>query len=311
MTELLGKKLKADPRVQEAKRLLSEALEEYQSRITGLKNADPARVQDYQQLLAQCGQLRGGNLYYPYLSTGIGRGALVELADGSVKYDFITGIGVHYFGHSHPILLTSGVDAALEDTVTQGNLQQGLSTVAFLELLVDGACRRGASLNHCFLTSSGAMANENALKMIFQRHAPANRFLAFARCFAGRSMVLCQITDKPVNREGLPKVLDVDYVPFFDPKSPTESTKLAVETLQRHLTQYPGKYAGMMFELIQGEGGYYPGTREFFVALMDVLKKNQVAVFIDEIQTFGRTSELFAFQYFGLDKYVDVVTVGK
>ena len=86
MTELLGKKLKTDPRVQEAKRLLSEALEEHQSRITGLKNADPARVQDYQQLLAQCGQLRGGNLYYPYLSTGIGRGALDQSEQPPVRH---------------------------------------------------------------------------------------------------------------------------------------------------------------------------------------------------------------------------------
>jgi 4-aminobutyrate aminotransferase-like enzyme len=32
---------------------------------------------------------------------------------------------------------------------------------------------------------------------------------------------------------------------------------------------------------------------------------------VDEIQTFGRTGELFAFQKLGLDAYVDVVTVGK
>ena len=32
---------------------------------------------------------------------------------------------------------------------------------------------------------------------------------------------------------------------------------------------------------------------------------------LDEIQTFGRTSQLFAFQHFGLDKYVDMVTIGK
>jgi 4-aminobutyrate aminotransferase-like enzyme len=45
---------------------------------------------------------RGGKLFYDYIGSGIGNGPLVELADGSVKYDFITGIGVHYFGHSHP-----------------------------------------------------------------------------------------------------------------------------------------------------------------------------------------------------------------
>jgi acetylornithine aminotransferase len=34
-------------------------------------------------------------------------------------------------------------------------------------------------------------------------------------------------------------------------------------------------------------------------------------VIFDEIQTFGRTSEVFAFQHFGLSPYADVVTVGK
>ena len=44
---------------------------------------------------------------------------------------------------------------------------------------------------------------------------------------------------------------------------------------------------------------------------MEILKQNNIAIFIDEIQTFGRTEELFAFQYFGLDDFVDVVTRGK
>jgi 4-aminobutyrate aminotransferase-like enzyme len=44
---------------------------------------------------------------------------------------------------------------------------------------------------------------------------------------------------------------------------------------------------------------------------MDILREADAAILIDEVQTFGRTTELFAFQYFGLDEYVDVVTVGK
>ena len=44
---------------------------------------------------------------------------------------------------------------------------------------------------------------------------------------------------------------------------------------------------------------------------MEILKQNNIAIHVDEIQTFGRTEELFAFQYFGLDDFVDVVTIGK
>ncbi len=82
-------------------------------------------------------------------------------------------------------------------------------------------------------------------------------------------------------------------------------------TLKRHLARNPGDYAGMVFELVQGEGGFYPGEREFFIALMRTVKEAGAAVLIDEIQTFGRTTELFAFQHSGLDAYVDVVTIGK
>ncbi len=59
-------------------------------------------------------------------------GSFVELADGSVKLDFIVGIGVHGMGHSHPANVAATVDAAIEDTVMQGNLQQGLSTVTLI-----------------------------------------------------------------------------------------------------------------------------------------------------------------------------------
>ena len=44
---------------------------------------------------------------------------------------------------------------------------------------------------------------------------------------------------------------------------------------------------------------------------MEVLKENHIAVFADEVQSFGRTPELFAFQYFGLEKYVDIASAGK
>ncbi len=310
MIKTLGQQLQNDRRVKQAKGLLLAALKEQQAKMKP-RPAHKHLQKHFDQLIAKCSQLRGGQLYYPYLSSGLGKGPLVELADGSVKYDFITGIGVYYLGHSHPKLLSSSIDAALEDTLIQGNLQQSTATVEILELIMKTACQTGAALKHCFLTSSGAMANENGLKIIFQKHAPAKRILAFQRAFAGRSMVTAQITDKAVNRAGLPKVLAVDYVPFYDPAKPQESIRLAKAALLKHLKKFPRQHAGMMFELIQGEGGYYPGSREFFVTLMKILKDHKRAILVDEIQTFGRTSEAFAFQHFGLDKYVDVVTIGK
>jgi len=311
MTKSFGEQFKKDQRVQEARRLLGEALAEHQENIFMVKPPAEELKISYAQALEEIGKLRGRALVYPYLSSGLGKGALVELGDGSVKYDFITGIGVHYMGHNHPKLLEAGIDAAIEDTVMQGNLQQNTKSLELLRRFVNAACRKGADLQHCFLTSSGAMANENAFKIIFQKKSPAHRLLAFERCFSGRSMASAQMTYKPEVREGLPKVLEIDYIPFFEAENPKESTDKSVSCLKELLAQHPEEYAGMCFELIQGEGGYYPGDRDFFIALMKVLKENNVAVMIDEIQTFGRTSEFFAFQYFGLDQYVDVVSVGK
>lgn len=312
MGELAAKALARDARVTEAKRLLREALADHQKGITGVRPPDPALQKGYGETLARFAALRGAGLYYPYLGSGLGRGPLVELEDGSVKYDFITGIGVHYMGHNHPVLLDAGVDAALENTVMQGNLQQNAGSEALLGQLLEAANRKGAKLAHGFLTSSGAMANENALKILFQKRFPATRVLAFEHNFAGRTMALSQVTDKPAYRQGLPETLAVDYVPFYNPARPSESIAEAVAALKAHILRHPGAHACMIFELIQGEGaGYLPGDPAFFRILMQMLKAANVAVFVDEIQTFGRTSEYFAFQHFGLDEFVDAVTLGK
>ena len=87
-----------DPRLKEAKKLISDVIKDHSAKITEVKAADPELKMSYENLLNEFGKARGGKLYYNYLGTGIGNGSLVELADGSVKYDFITGIGVHYFG---------------------------------------------------------------------------------------------------------------------------------------------------------------------------------------------------------------------
>lgn len=311
MKELIADSLMLDPRLAQAKRLALEALEAHRGRIQAVRPPDPQLRETYAQTVAHFSELRGGALYYPYLGSGIGNGPLVELADGSIKYDMISGIGVNYFGHGHPRLVSATLDAALRDTVMQGNLQQDVRSVAVAQRLIDLATRHGAPLNHCFLSTSGAMANENALKLVLQKKHPSDRVLAFEHAFAGRTLALAQITDKPEYRQGLPQTLAVDYVPFFDPLDGPGSTRRAVATLESHLRRYPGQHAVMCMELVQGEGGFYPGDRAFFAALIEILKAHGVATWFDEVQTFGRTSEPFAFQTFGLDADAHIVTVGK
>ncbi len=303
--------LEEDPRIVEARKLIREAVADHVIRIDCVRPPDHSLQESYDQLLKQFGELRGGGLYYRYLGSGLGNGALVELVDGSVKYDMISGIGVHIYGHTHIGMIDELVQAAISDTVMQGNLQQNLDSLRLCDDLVRIARSSGSGLEHCFLSTSGATANENALKMMFQKKHPADRMLTFRNSFSGRTMALAQLTDRPKNREGLPTTLSVDYIPFFDNDQPAQSTKASLAALSEHLHRYPESHAGMCLELIQGEGGYYSAPREFFIALFDVLREHDIPIWIDEVQTFGRTSRMFAFQHLELDEYVDVVTLGK
>ncbi|MCI0364118.1 MAG: aminotransferase class III-fold pyridoxal phosphate-dependent enzyme, partial [Phycisphaerales bacterium] len=101
------------------------------------------------------------------------------------------------------------------------------------------------------------------------------------------------------------------YVPFYDPENSQRSTQEAVRYLQKYIDRYPGQHACFVMELVQGEGGFNVAPREFFETLMRICQENNIAIWIDEVQTFGRTSEMFHFQQLELGQYVDVVTIGK
>lgn len=295
-------KLHSDPRVKEAKRLILEAVQDAKAQFTGAEEPKAVLKMHYEMLLAQFAEARGTPLYYPYLGSGIGSGPLVELLDGSCKYDLISGIGVHYFGHSSLEVIESSLEASLSDTVMQGNLQQNKESLDLIKLYINLS-----GLDHCFLTTSGAMACENCLKIAFQKKHPASRVLAFERGFAGRTLALSQITDKPAFREGLPATITVDYIPFYDPNRPEAS----INALKSHIKRYPNQHAVMCMELVQGEGGFWTAPGEFFKQIIQVLKEHKIAVWADEIQTFCRTEEPFAFKKLGLDGLIDLCTIGK
>ena len=118
MKDLFATKLSKDPRIAQAKSLIQAALQDAKKDITKVEAPDEERQLYFMDLTSRCSQARGGNIYYPYLGSGIGNGPLVELEDGSIKYDFITGIGVHYFGHSHEDVVMSSIDAAIQASAT-------------------------------------------------------------------------------------------------------------------------------------------------------------------------------------------------
>ena len=131
---LLSDQLKSDPRLAEAKRLILETVADHQKTMQSVRPPRTELKQSYQAMLEKFGSLRNGSLFFPYLASGIGNGPFVELADGSVKLDMITGIGVHGYGHSHPLLVEAAIDTAVSDTVMQGNLQQNTESLSLIHI---------------------------------------------------------------------------------------------------------------------------------------------------------------------------------
>ena len=128
--------------------------------------------------------------------------------------------------------------------------------------------------------------------------------------FAGRTTMMAEVTDNPSMREGLPEYNEILRVPFFDKNNPN-STEEATQILKDHIKEHKGNIAGFIFEPIQGEGGYNVAPREFFVPLLELCRDNDIPVWADEIQTFCRTGEFFAFDKLGLSEYIDICTVAK
>ena len=112
MLPTIADQFRDDPRIAQAKNLLLQTLVDHQQKIDGIRPPNPELMGPYAQLLDRLAHARGGAPYFPFIGSGLGNGPFVELADGSVKLDFIVGIGVHGMGHSHPAMMHSTIDAA-------------------------------------------------------------------------------------------------------------------------------------------------------------------------------------------------------
>jgi 4-aminobutyrate aminotransferase-like enzyme len=257
--------------------------------------------------LDELGSLRGRPAFFPYLGGGVGRGASVMLADGRWVIDLTLGIGVHLFGHGNPDLIETAVRAAASDLVMQGNLIFNREYVALMRTLMAHA---PAGMANCWLSLSGADANENALKLVRQRREGRPGIIAFRHCFHGRTSAMAEITDRPDYRLGQPSSFPVHYLPFFDRTDPASAEK-SLSVLRALIPQYGDQAAAFIVELVQGEAGFVTAPREFFVSLFEECRRVRIPIWIDEVQTFGRTLELFATDWLGLAQYADVITIGK
>jgi 4-aminobutyrate aminotransferase-like enzyme len=221
------------------------------SSVREIRAADPAKSQEYAALMQDFAQVRGRPLFYEYVGSGRGAGPYVELMDGSVKLDFINGIGVHIFGHAHPRVLEASVKASLSDILMQGHLQMNQEYLDFSQTVIDLA--QGSRLKHGWICPSGSMANENALKMARQKNTPARFIIAMKDSFAGRTTMMAEVTDNPNYKVGLPEYHEVLRIPFYD-KEDLQSSQKTLDALKAHIAAHPGDISCFYFEPMLGEG---------------------------------------------------------
>lgn len=280
-----------------------------QQKFDKLKEPDTDKKDLLKSKLEEYSKSRGREFFYNYISTGRGHGPFTELLDGSVKYDLIEGIGFNLLGHSHPIMIKSCLEAATIDTIMCGNLQTYEAPNELTKALISSVSK--SRLKHFWFTCSGSFANDLALKLLWQKQAPKYNLIAFKKAFAGRSIATQDITDKPEFREGMPQSINVKHVPHYDQNDPDNSLKITLEALDKTWNEAPNSFCAIMIELIQGEGGFVFGPKKFYEMIFQWAKDKGIYIWMDEVQTFGRTHELFSFQMFGLDEYVDILTIGK
>ncbi len=277
--------------------------------LTTVRETIPEFADQGKHAFEDAGKYRGRPLFYPYLGTGAGQGPYVELEDGSVKLDFINGIGVHIFGHSHPRILAASIRGALSDVVNQGNLEPNHEYAQLGRRMVELASKR-SRLKYCWLTTCGTMANENALKITRQKHSPSRLIMAMENAFAGRSTIMAELTDNPAYRQGLPCYNEVLRIPWYNSRDP-KSSEAALRKMKEYVAANPKNISAFVFEPMLGEGGYRSAPREYFLPMLEFCREHKIAVWLDEVQTFMRTGELFAFETLDIGQYVDVCTVAK
>ncbi len=213
--------------------------------------------------------------------------------DKGIEYlDLYSGHGVISIGHSHPEYVDK-VTEQLKNLSFYSNAIQNPLQVELAEKLGKASSLTNFDL---FLCSSGAEANENALKLA-SFHTNKSRVIAFDNSFHGRTSAAVAVTDNkkivaPLNAQQV-----VTFLPLNE-----------IELVENELKK--GDVCAVIIEPIQGVGGLDQGTTEFFQALEKVCHNNEVILILDEVQSgYGRSGKFFAFQHHGITP--DIVTTAK
>jgi len=226
-----------------------------------------------------------------------GKGCYVFDPSGKRYLDFITGIGVNALGHAHPRLVKVIREQAgrlLHSSNLYYNAYQG----PLAELLA-----KASGLQRTFFCNSGAESMEGALKMA-RAHGhkidPGKyEVVALQNSFHGRTLGALSITGQEKYRLDFEPLLPgARFVPPND--------EVALEQVAGERT------AGIVLELIQGEGGIFPLSIEYIRKARELADRYDALLIFDEIQCgVGRVGKHFAYQLFDPIVLPDVMVAAK
>ena len=213
--------------------------------------------------------------------------------DKGIKYlDLYGGHAVISIGHGHNHYI---------DSLTKQLNEIGFYSNAVKNPLQQELADNIGKHSHCndyqlFLCSSGAEANENALKLA-SFVTGKKRIIAFNNSFHGRTSAAVAATDNLAINAPLNLQQDVTFLPFNDEKL------LEVEIKK-------GDVCAVIFEAIQGVGGLDEPSEGFIYAMDRLCENYNVCLIADEVQSgFSRSGTFFAYQKCSIEP--SIITMAK
>ncbi|MGY0288089.1 MAG: acetyl ornithine aminotransferase family protein [Thermoproteota archaeon] len=249
--------------------------------------------------------------FYP-LVVDRAEGSLIYDVDGNIYIDLNAGICVMNVGHGHPKVIEAA-KKQMEKLVHYSNTDFYYEpSISLAEKLVKIA--PGNSSKKVYYGNSGAEAIEASIKLA-RWYKRRQYIIAFIGAFHGRTYGAMSLTaSKPVQRKYfgplVPGVIHVPYpyvyrCPFGskdDPEECSQRTLAFIEdwVLKRYVP--PEEVAAIVFEPIQGEGGYVVPPDSFIPGLKKIADEHDILLIDDEVQAgMGRTGKWWAIEHFGVE----------
>lgn len=230
--------------------------------------------------------------------------------EGNRYIDFAAGIAVVNTGHCHPKVMAAVSNQLTKFTHTCHQVLPYEHYIRLAERL--NALVPGDWPKKTVFVTTGAEAVENAVKVArIATQRPA--IIAFGGAFHGRTFLGMSLTGKvdPYKKGFGAMMPDVYHVPFpQDVHDVTTEDALAGLTKLFKADLDPGRVAAIIFEPVQGEGGFYPAPKELVRAIRKICDEHGIVMIADEVQTgFARTGTMFCMEQYGVA--ADITTMAK